>query len=120
GPTYSQDSDAGQRVLVPLLRALGERRLDRLVLSHSDTDHVGGALAVLQAYPQTEVWSSLEPGHAVLDAAAASARCEAGQSWLWDGVRFEMLHPGPEDHAPPLKPNRVSCVLKVSAAAAAG
>ncbi|MCM5678320.1 DNA internalization-related competence protein ComEC/Rec2 [Schlegelella sp. S2-27] len=114
GPQYSQDSDAGQRVLVPLLRAFGERRLDRLVLSHSDIDHAGGARAVLEAYPDAALWSSLAPGHPLLAAASASVRCEAGQSWQWDGVRFEMLHPGPDDHAPPLKPNRVSCVLKVS------
>ena len=51
GPRYHQDSDAGERVLVPLLRALGER-LDLLVLSHRDTDHTGGAAAVLAQQPQ--------------------------------------------------------------------
>jgi len=45
GPQYSRESDAGQRVLVPLLRSRGERRLDLLVLSHRDSDHVGGARA---------------------------------------------------------------------------
>ena len=38
GPQYSRDSDAGQRVLLPLLHALGERRIARLVLSHRDID----------------------------------------------------------------------------------
>ena len=51
GPQYARDSDAGQRVLVPLLRARGDTRLDRLVLSHRDGDHVGGARAVLGASP---------------------------------------------------------------------
>ena len=46
GPRYSLESDAGHRVLVPLLRALGER-LDSVVLSHRDSDHTGGAPAVL-------------------------------------------------------------------------
>ena len=46
GPRFSGDSDAGSRVLVPLLRALGER-LDVLMLSHRDLDHTGGAPAVL-------------------------------------------------------------------------
>jgi competence protein ComEC len=40
--------------------------------------------------------------------------CAASPSWTWDGVHFEMLHPGPDEHSPPLKPNQVSCVLKVS------
>ena len=114
GPQYSQDSDAGQRVVVPLLRALGEQRVDRLVVSHRDVDHVGGAAAVLAAYPDTSLWSSLEDGHPLFEVAREPVRCEQGQAWSWDGVQFEMLHPGPDDHAPPMKPNQVSCVLKVS------
>jgi len=46
GPQYSRESDAGQRVLVPLLRARGEPRVDLLVLSHRDSDHVGGTASV--------------------------------------------------------------------------
>ncbi len=46
GPRLGSASDAGQRVLVPLLRALGVQ-LDTLLLSHRDSDHTGGAQAVL-------------------------------------------------------------------------
>ena len=88
GPQYSRESDAGQRVLVPLLRSRGETRIDRLVLSHRDLDHVGGARALLGALPVDNVLSSLEPGHALLALAAGrTTRCEAGQAWDWDGVR---------------------------------
>ncbi|WP_313571085.1 MBL fold metallo-hydrolase, partial [Comamonas terrigena] len=45
GPAWP-GGDAGARVVQPLLQALGER-LDMLVLSHGDADHVGGAEAVL-------------------------------------------------------------------------
>jgi competence protein ComEC len=51
GPRYSQDSDAGHRVLLPLLQAL-QVRLNMVLLSHRDTDHVGGAAAVLAMQPQ--------------------------------------------------------------------
>src|SRR3989344_3627765 len=44
GPRFSRESDAGHRVLVPLLRALGER-VETLMLSHRDADHTGGAAA---------------------------------------------------------------------------
>ncbi len=64
GPRYGLDSDAGHRVLVPLLRALGER-LDMLVLSHRDTDHTGGAAAVLAMQPQAVLLSSIEATHAL-------------------------------------------------------
>ena len=49
GPQYSRDNDAGQRVLLPRLRARGETRIDTLVLSHRDIDHVGGASTLLTA-----------------------------------------------------------------------
>jgi glyoxylase-like metal-dependent hydrolase (beta-lactamase superfamily II) len=54
GPRYSRESDAGHRVLVPALRAMGERPQD-LVLSHSDSDHIGGARALLAAQPQISI-----------------------------------------------------------------
>lgn len=117
GPQYSPDSDAGQRVLVPLLQARGERRLDRLVLSHRDLDHVGGAASLMRAFPPTELWSSLEPGHRLLAAASSATRCAAGQSWRWDGVRFDVMRPLEDDYARSgLKPNALSCVLRVQGA----
>ena len=114
GPQYSRDSDAGQRVLLPLLRARGEARIDTLLLSHRDVDHVGGARAVLAALPVGELLSSLEPAHPLLGLAHATRRCETGQSWLWDGVRFELLRPPPTDYERAFKANAMSCVLRVA------
>jgi competence protein ComEC len=111
GPGYGRDSDAGQRVLVPLLRAFGES-VDTLVLSHRDSDHTGGAAAVLRMQPQARLVSSLEEAHP-LQALRRSQRCEAGQAWEWDGVRFEVLHPAPGDYAARTRPNALSCVLRV-------
>ena len=112
GPRYSLESDAGHRVLVPLLRALGER-LDMLVLSHRDSDHTGGAAAVLAMQPQAEVLSSIEATHP-LQAVRPNRRCEAGQRWTWDGVDFEILHPAPADYLSFTKPNAISCVLRIA------
>ena len=112
GPVLSPDSDAGQRVLVPLLRALGVR-LDRLVLSHRDSDHIGGAPAVLAMQPQADVWSSIEREHP-LQALRPVTRCMAGQRWVWDEVEFRILQPPAEAYDTPQKPNAVSCVLRIS------
>ena len=49
GPAYSPDSNGGSRVIAPYLRARGIAALDGMIVSHSDVDHVGGALALLQA-----------------------------------------------------------------------
>lgn len=111
GPGYSRETDAGQRVLVPLLRAGGET-LDMLVLSHRDSDHTGGAAAVLRMQPRALLLTSLEQGHP-LQALREPVRCVAGQAWTWDGVRFEVLHPLPADYGSRGKPNTVSCVLRV-------
>ncbi len=116
GPRYSADSDAGQRVLLPLLRSRGEQRIDRLVLTHRDIDHVGGAKALFEGVPVGDMWSSLEPGHPLIPMAGSHARCEDGQSWLWDGVRFDMLQPPALAFGSRLKPNALSCVLRVSGA----
>lgn len=116
GPQYSRDSDAGQRVLLPLLRALGESRIDTLVLSHRDLDHVGGASAMLQNLPVQRMLSSLEDGHPLLAQTPNAGRCVDGQSWQWDGVRFDVLRPMADDYARSVKSNGMSCVVKVSAA----
>ena len=49
-PRFSRESDAGHRVPLPLLRALGAR-LNMVMLSHRDLDHSGGAPAVLGMQP---------------------------------------------------------------------
>jgi competence protein ComEC len=113
GPQYSRDSDAGQRVLLPLLRAIGETRVDVLMLSHRDSDHVGGAASLRRALPVGQVHSSFDPD--LPDDGATQRRCEAGQRWQWDGVAFEVLHPTAQDYARRHRPNAMSCVLRVQA-----
>ena len=114
GPQYSRDNDAGQRLLVPLLRARGDAHLDLLVLSHRDLDHVGGAEAVLSTLDVDALLSSLETGHPLHAAARQSTRCEAGQRWTWDGVQFDVLRPAVDDYARRLRSNGMSCVIRVS------
>ena len=105
GPAVRDGFDAGERVVVPGLHALGVGQLDALVLSHGDNDHAGGAEAVAAALPvATHYAPSGMPSAAAMDA------CVAGQGWQWDGVRFEFLHP----HAGfPYLRNESSCVLRV-------
>ncbi|NCT96398.1 MAG: DNA internalization-related competence protein ComEC/Rec2 [Comamonadaceae bacterium] len=106
GPGWSPEADAGERIVLPLLRALGERP-DTVVVSHRDSDHSGGAKAVRAAFPQARWLSSYDE--------APANHCLAGQRWTWDGVDFEILHPGPEAWASRgLSTNAMSCVLRVA------
>lgn len=112
GPRFSRDSDAGHRVLVPLLRAFNTP-VDRVMLSHRDSDHVGGALAVLAMNPGADLVSSIEDDHE-LQAVRPATRCVAGQHWTWDGVDFEVLHPLATDYDTAHKSNAMSCTLRIS------
>lgn len=115
GPAYTPETNGGNRVILPYLRQRGIARLDGMVVSHSDTDHSGGALAVLGEREVGWVSSSLEPGHPIARAAARYQQCAAGQHWEWDGVRFEMLHPTAASYADHgLKANARSCTLRIS------
>ncbi len=116
GPLYSTESDAGQRLLVPLLRARGDERIDQLVLSHRDSDHVGGAASLLARVPVAALSTSLADDHPLRATALPHQPCRAGQRWQWDGVDFAMLHPDEGAAAAGGRPNSVSCVLRVSAA----
>ena len=113
GPAWQESGDAGQRVLVPFLARMG-LRLDRLVLSHRDADHTGGAASVLAAHPLADVWTSLETGHPLAQGREI-VRCKAGQGWDWDGVRFEFLHPQASDYDDAQSSNALSCVLRIDA-----
>ncbi|MGV3655381.1 MAG: DNA internalization-related competence protein ComEC/Rec2 [Noviherbaspirillum sp.] len=115
GPTYTPQADGGNRVILPYFRGRGIGALDAMLVSHSDSDHAGGALSILGEMPVGWVASSLPPGHAIARAAPVHRHCAAGQEWEWDGVRFEILHPAPDSYGNPrLAPNARSCTLKVS------
>jgi competence protein ComEC len=57
GPRFG-DFDAGRYVVLPALRAERIDRLDVLVLTHADRDHIGGASALLRRVPVDEIWLS--------------------------------------------------------------
>ncbi|ODN41896.1 DNA internalization-related competence protein ComEC/Rec2 [Piscirickettsia litoralis] len=99
--------DLGQAVVVPNLYALGVRHINKLVISHIDSDHSGGLSSVLAIYPQTKVISS-----SPLLPSSQIEPCVSGNHWQWDGVKFEFLSP----FRPfPYGRNNQSCVLKITA-----
>lgn len=116
GPQFSADANSGNRIIVPYLRAAGVQRLDRLIVTHQDIDHSGGAESLYASVPIDLVLSSLAADTPFHLAVPTQQPCMAGQNWEWDGVRFEMLHPRPEAYALPVrKTNDMSCVLRVTA-----
>jgi competence protein ComEC len=119
GPRWTETSDAGSRIIAPYLRAMGAAHVHGLVVSHLDIDHSGGARSLLETVPVSWLLTSIEPDTEVAKTAAArnvnTLRCIAGQSWRWDGVRFEVLHPTSENYLDETrKTNDRSCVIKIS------
>lgn len=110
GPGFRTGRDTGELVVLPFLRSRGVRAIDRLIVSHGDFDHDGGMDSLLAGMTTRSVLA----GPSVRQNAANLERCTQGQSWIWDGVTFEIVHPGPLSSAG--KDNDSSCVLRVSAA----
>ncbi|HET7063414.1 MAG TPA: DNA internalization-related competence protein ComEC/Rec2 [Rudaea sp.] len=105
GARFPSGFDLGDASVVPALHALGITHLDRLIVSHGDNDHAGGAASVLAAFPQTPVESG-EPERLAIP----SAQCLGGESWQWNGVDFRIVHP----HEPlATRANDRCCVLEV-------
>jgi competence protein ComEC len=123
GPRFASGEDAGARVVAPALWQQGINRLDGLVLSHDDLDHTGGALTLLQSHRPVWLLTSLAGvssaslganGQAVRGVRPDALACRAGQTWNWDGVRFEVLHPPAHQYAHTgISDNNRSCVIRV-------
>ena len=120
GPIQGSKDDAGQRILLPYFRGRGIDRIDRMVISHSDSDHVGGAAALLKHIKFESMMGSLPSDNPLLQKLqlknVPSIPCRFGQRWIWDGVEFFIWHPREDTnfvikHSG--KPNEMSCVLEV-------
>jgi competence protein ComEC len=114
GANYAGDADSGNRILVPALRGLGVDHLDTLLLSHGDTDHIGGTASLLQAIPAAKILTSMPPDDRRLQGLRNVSTCTDGMHWDWDGVEFKVLHP-PADTRARRNDNDQSCVLRISA-----
>jgi competence protein ComEC len=98
----AQRFDAGARIVLPYLRRRGVGRIEALVLTHPDLDHIGGAEAIIRGFDVGYVIDPFEPTGrdayiGVLEAASGDevpwleARREV--SLRLDGVEISILHP---------------------------
>jgi competence protein ComEC len=115
--------DIGGRVLAPALWARGLRRLDAMLLTHGDPDHIGGAPVLIEAFRPRELWEGIvvprhEPSREVRDQAASArmalALRRAGESFQWGNARIRVLHPPGPDWERPRVRNDDSVVLEAT------
>jgi competence protein ComEC len=95
-------ADAGRDRVVPFLLRQGARRVDALILTHSDADHIGGAAAVLEAFDVSLVIDPGLPAGKDLFIDLLAAARSGGQRWVAgndriaftiDDVQFTLLYP---------------------------
>ncbi len=123
------DAPIPAQPVVQTLRSLGVRRIDLLILTHPDADHIGGVPGVLRSFHVARVLEPALPvGKPVYEDVMAEADVQgvpwgaarAGQRFAYGGVSFEVLHPTDsavsveEDRGSSVEANRVSVVLRVS------
>ena len=105
GPPVGTRLDAVALAVLPYLAWRGHAGVDRVVLSHGDSDHVGGYRRLAES---VEIASTLANGPVA--PYRPDSACTAGRRWDWDGVSFEVLHP-PDGHSG--FDNDHSCVVRV-------
>lgn len=106
GPRYSEQSNAGEEIILPWLKRTGESRIELLFVSHGDADHAGGLPALLEGL---EIGTVLSSFHGQIEH-ERSRSCHTGQRWRLDGVDLEVLSP---NKGSLMRGNNASCVLKV-------
>ncbi|MFF2090361.1 DNA internalization-related competence protein ComEC/Rec2 [Paenibacillus sp. NPDC058174] len=99
----SDPFEVGKKVLVPLLMKRGVHKLDLLVISHLDSDHIRGLTAVIETIPVKGIlWNGsmkkVEDAQSLLKLAVKQKiplyRAEAGQQWkLGDDTALTVLWP---------------------------
>jgi competence protein ComEC len=94
---------AYERILRPYLHASGVNKIEGLVLTHGDAQHIGGALQLLREMPPTILIDNFAPDRspvhrdirgAVIHTGASLTNASAGEFlWLTDGVAAKILYP---------------------------
>lgn len=118
------DGGPDQTVLQKLPQAMWpwDRTLDAIVVTHPDADHITGLLGVLERYEVAAIYETGVRGGTTVIAELAAAMddeeaerhlARAGQSFVYDGVMFEMLWPTPQIVATQKDRNNTSIVLRV-------
>lgn len=114
--------DIGGRIVAPALWALGVRRLEALVITHGDPDHIGGAAAVVRDFRPRAVWEGVPvPALEATRALAAEPVVLGGEWWqVQAGDRLRLgaveivtLHPPPAEWERQAVRNDDSVVLDV-------
>lgn len=121
GGDMTRYSDMGAKAVVPFLYANGVTRLDYVVVSHPESDHIGGLITVVRTMPVGKAILGPVPSAKKMekDFLAACAerdvpvqRVSVGDTIPVEGAAVQVLHPPPD--WPQNNLNDASLVLHIS------
>lgn len=87
GPAW-QGGNIAELEILPYLQREGII-LEKLILSHDDNDHAGGASTILKAYPNVEFITPSRKNYRE----NYRTFCTVGRDWDWQGLHFQILSP---------------------------
>lgn len=87
GPAW-QGGNMAELEILPYLQREGIT-LEKLILSHDDNDHAGGASTILKAYPNVEFITPSRKNYGENH----RTFCTVGRDWDWQGLHFQILSP---------------------------
>ncbi|MDF7669833.1 DNA internalization-related competence protein ComEC/Rec2 [Orbaceae bacterium ESL0721] len=98
-----EKSSAAERVIIPFLKWHG-LRVEGVIISHQDNDHIGGLTVIQNYYPDAWLMSSSNQ-------LPNDFECIAGNSIIWNQLTFNILWP---DKLTDRAKNGDSCVIQIS------
>lgn len=104
GVKFYKGSDIGKLVLIPYLKKLGIKKIDKVVISHPDMDHRGGLESLEKEYKINEFIFDNPTFY------KKGVSCHNYPSWQWDDVTFRFF---PIQKQLKSKNNN-SCILQIA------
>ncbi|MGH9335806.1 MAG: DNA internalization-related competence protein ComEC/Rec2, partial [Vicinamibacteria bacterium] len=124
GGLRASSLDVGERVVLPYLLDHGGRKLDAVVVTHTDFDHLGGLIAIVDAMKVKEIWEGAPRWERALyrrfrESARRRGipvrRLRRGEGFVWGGAQWEVLAADGFPELEEVSENERSIVLRITA-----
>lgn len=103
GAKFYRGTDMGLLAIIPYLKTIGLKKIDTIVVSHTDLDHRGGLSSIEAIYPSHQLIVD-DPNYY-----HRGVSCHTYAPWQWDGIEFKFF----PINVPLGSKNNHSCVLQV-------
>lgn len=111
--------EAGERIILPFLHYRGVRKIDRVILSHSHEDHIGGLPTVVENFPIGVIFHNGEESFSLkynlpnlmMPKGISVAGLTRGDEEVSRDLKIAVFHPSPKFK--PDDPNNLSLVIKL-------